>query len=63
MTRTLIIILASLILVGCVNNFDAAKDAARAEKAKTDLEKYQNVLKNEKILEPIFPNKENKDIN
>jgi hypothetical protein len=53
MTRTLIIILASLILVGCVNNFDAAKDAARAEKAKTDLEKYQNVLKNEKILDPI----------
>jgi hypothetical protein len=45
MTRTFIIILASLMLVGCVNNFDAANDAARAEKAKTDLEKYQNVLK------------------
>jgi len=53
MMRFLIIILVSLILVKCVNNFDAAKDAKRAEIAKTTYEKYQNALKNEKILDPI----------
>jgi hypothetical protein len=54
--RYLIIILASLMLVGCVNNFDAAKDAARKEEAKISLDKYLNELKNEKILDPIREN-------
>jgi hypothetical protein len=47
MTRTLIIIIASLILVGCVNDF------AANEEAKMNRQKYIQSLTNDKTLDPI----------